>query len=401
MENQQKESAISKVPPEIWWPILYYAFVPKFVMDEVYEGNNWIADAESMACQSAPMRITKRKSQVCDLALVCKSWKHIVDQTNRRFVPVGIDKLTPEGFKEAWRMDIGDLVARSKFHDQLPKLVGAVVQWRALCMDAKDADHLSLLRFPHLRRLELYRNSSSDRRLSHPENLVGVLKNFKGALENLTWLEYRISGSMQAMVDDKVDSITLPNLQGLHYTIYHLFSLPYSRLILPSLCHLHIRAHAGPKELLPLRQLVEAYGQTLQSLNLDIHLEDTSRMPEDSYFPPWERVARLREFGLAAPALLHFPPLPSKHPLQIFAAQVWCVDGGLLSWLDSDNLKTIRLVNSRREAEGSLVPLDRTNMFWDSNRMRVIGPREMETLEAKARERGIILQSCSDPDGKL
>ncbi|KAG8800130.1 hypothetical protein FRC17_006958 [Serendipita sp. 399] len=406
-QSCQRKSAISKVPPEVWWHILYHALVPEFSMNEVYEGSDWIADARSMRRLPPSQRGIGLKWRILDLSPVCKLWKGIVDQIRRRFVPMGMtngDTLTDEMgrmnemVKRAWRVDAGRFVGLdSRFQVQLSDFAENDVQWRVLSMDDRDSKHILQLKFSQLRRLELYRNHSRFNLV--PENLVGVLKCFKGALETLTWLEYCTS-DWKRDINDAEKPITLPNLQVFHYTNYNNFSLPYDCLILPSLSHLHIYGYISPKKPLPLRQLIDTYGKTLQSLHLEIDSKDPSNITEDSYFPSWDKAPCLQEFGLAAPAVLRFPPLPSTHPLRIFAAQVWCVDDGLLSWLNSDNLKVIRLVNSKREADGSLVSLDRKNRLWDSNRMQMINPQEMEILEARAREKGVILQPCSDPDGR-
>ncbi|KAG8845088.1 hypothetical protein FRB91_002080 [Serendipita sp. 411] len=391
--DHQTETIMSRIPPEIWWKVFECLIVPKNFLETVYEGNNWIADAKEMEQIGPFQQMKEAKALVVTISLVCKTWKSFADSFSNRLRELGQEYSgdpTPQTIAIAQRVHIPSL------HAIIPHIEGRNVEWKAVVMRQEHARRLESVKRPNLRRLELF-YGGDENELFQANTLVEALK----PSTNITWLRY-YTGTLDFDAcndDDEGERIVLPDLQVLHYQGVGAFHLPYYRLHLPSLRHLYIFAHGfANREFIPLNSLITTYGSTLRSLSLEIISGGQLAIPDDQNFLDWINIPYLEELAIGAPVLLKFRPLPPTHPLRVFAAQVWRIDD-LLSWLDSNSLKVIRMLHAVKKPDGSLVSRHQDFVRWMSDKMREFSADEMEALEKKAKSKGIILQACWEPDG--
>ncbi|KAG8771306.1 hypothetical protein FRC20_003397 [Serendipita sp. 405] len=384
---------MSRIPPEIWWKVFEYLIVPKHFLETVYEDNNWIVDAKEMEQMGPHRQMKEAKALVVTISLVCKTWKSFADSFSICLQEFGLeysDNPTPETISKAQRVHILSLDAI------LPHIEEREVEWKAIGIRQEHAKQLEGVKRPNLRRLELHYSGDKNRDYQ-TDPFIESLKLFT----NITWLRY-YTGTIIFQAcneDDGGERITLPDLQVLHYQGVGAFHLPYYRLNLPSLRHLYIFAHGfANSRYIPLSSIITSYGSTLRSLYLEISSGGQLGIPDDPSFPDWTKVPHLEELAVDAPVLLKFHPLPSTHPLRVFAAQVWRIDN-LLSWLDSDNLKVIRFLHALKKPDGSLGTQHQDFARWTGDKMRELSAADMEALEEKAKLKGIILQACWEPNG--
>ncbi|KAG8790946.1 hypothetical protein FRC17_008831, partial [Serendipita sp. 399] len=335
-----QESAMSKIPTEIWLDILECVISSEHFFACRYSGGDWSRVAqEYFLLDYRVLEHRSRRRQIITLGMVCKTWKRFMDNIlSPRFVwiPKSIaDHTIIDDIVRAERVLVTDKTS------MLSELVGKWVHWRIFCGDLVELRGLEKTVHPDLRRLELvytyYSYSNTPIVPYNPHRLVESLSSFT----DIVWLGYRTSVSVRAdcTKDDGGPRITLPNLEVLKYHGESGFHLPFYRLNLPSLRHLAIRAPFNPDHLPVWQMMVDSYGKTLHSLYIQSFRGGFTFRPDTHpYFPNWEHVPHLRELGIDAPISLQFHPLPSIHPLRVFAAEIWGAED-LSSWFDSESLQ--------------------------------------------------------------
>jgi hypothetical protein len=176
---------------------------------------------------------------------------------------------------------------------------------------------------------------------------------------------------------------------------------PFHHLSLPSLQHLSISCHSsGATDTVSiLLENIVKYRQTLKS----IYFSEKGFFHRIGIFPAWSELPKLEELALEINGEPVFDSLPPLHPLRRIVVQQWSVDV-ISSWLDSTNMRHIRLLNGSKEFE--------TDLYGGS----LDNEAEMDRLFAKAKMRGISLEvsvnqkklaaprivtkrlACSDPE---
>ncbi|KAG8866079.1 hypothetical protein FRC20_009092 [Serendipita sp. 405] len=393
MDNQPN-SLISRIPPEIWWHIFDYVIVLEYLLDEVYEGDDWISYAAEVA-RAGPlttMCLAEKQRQI--IGLVCKSWNQIATLIKHRFVHLSsdyADELTPEVIKKAWYVYVWDLDLTF-----IIGLTGCEVEWRVLRIPYEYVKRMAGVRHPNLRKLEIVRRSEVFE-APQVDELIESLKQSTG----ITWFGFHTATSLSTLPcrPDKGQCITLKNLQSIHCISSGDLQFPYYRLDLPCLRHLYLSARPCQSDVFfPLHQLIEAYGQTLYSFYLEFPLKRPLITPSDPTFPDWAIAPHLQELAIDAPVHLKFHPLPSKHPLRVFAARIWRMDN-LASWLESENLKEVRILHAHRNSDGSLSPRYPYMVYWNIHSIGDISAAKMNILWETAELKGIKLRTCMQADG--
>ncbi|KAG8815517.1 hypothetical protein FRB91_008171 [Serendipita sp. 411] len=387
------EPSSSKIPLEILWKVFEEVFATEGLFATTYDGDDWTRDSRKLRfTDTESFKSCERQRRI--LRSVCKSWKYLSDTVGRRFVPLelydsnGKYSITDiDSIANTWRLYVGTSTKLP------PGLSGATVQWRILRVAQDVAEDVAQISHPHLRRVEIYFSDEGDTSYA-PDNLVGVLKSFV----NITWLRYLTNTNARhghCVKDDEGQTITLPHLQVLYYYGYGALHLPYYRLVLPCLRHLTIIAEISVDSF-PLRHLIAAYGESLQSLYIHAvssrrgHPRREELFPDydPEYFPHWNYVPNLRELSLGEFMLLEYYHLPPGHPLRAFTAQV-CKMGDLPAWMDSvENLRVLRMLRTERGSDGSLIRSDIG--------APILSSEDLENLEAKAAAKGIVIEMFSN-----
>ncbi|KAG8788475.1 hypothetical protein FRC15_004139 [Serendipita sp. 397] len=386
--------AISRVPTEIWWHILEYTIYFGDFFACAFEGDDWARVAEDYSrAVTWEWEFEEAKEQIRVLSMVCRSWKEFIQVVASRFRTIS-DNFTEEPGVEA--ITLAHRVHVTTKSQIASSFVGKSVDWRVICTRQEHAEDLGRISHPNLRKLQI-RYVSHTIRTFDGDKFVSSLAPFR----NIIWFSYETAAldCEDCTEDDKGQKITLPNLRVLQYYGMGGFHFPFYRLDLPSLRHLSIQAKFDPASFPVYQPIVEAYGKTLESLYIKAPWGGFAvTSPNHPYFPRWENVPRLRELALDSPISLHFHPLPRTHPLRIFAGQIWIVED-LSSWLDSENLRVIRMLHGSRERDGRLVHSGKDTFHL--HYIPDISSSEMQQLEEKAALKGIVLQSCSELGGRL
>ncbi|KAG9040598.1 hypothetical protein FS842_002962 [Serendipita sp. 407] len=378
--NHQRESVISRIPSEIWLEIFDHAIAHKYLVNELYDGDDWIGYATKAVPLSRHYRTKEAAKQRKCISLVCKSWNQIAMSSELLYVLLLQESATKPGLEtvmkaryayatNSWSIPMG--------------LAGREVAWRGLRIAfGQVVEQIRQVRCPNLRRLDIvYNNRQLD--TSDVDQLTETLKHFK----DITWFGFWSTDKVWPTLSDLPEGsqrITLGNLQSIHCISHGELLLPYYRLDLPALRHIYISAR--PRASFPLTQLVESYGKTLHSLYLDIDpLMRSTHLIFD--FPSWESVPHLRELAIGVYVRMKFEPLPLTHPLRVFSANLLNVSD-LSFWLESENLKEVRALHpdmAQYRIESGHVP----TTFLD----------EIRVLGEKARLKGINVQACQHPVG--
>ncbi|KAG8760582.1 hypothetical protein FRC14_002584 [Serendipita sp. 396] len=386
------DSAITTTPPEIWWSILEHTVGIGYLFADTIDGDVEAASPwdNSLGGHNYFRQFEKAKKQIFILGLVCKSWKQCVDSIASRFLI-----LKAPGNNKNWDMEVitaAQIVYAVSYKPLLPNLLEKLVQWRVLETTLDDAMEMRRIPHPNLRRLDLHdRYQKPVVPLFDANTLIYALS----AFSQITWFSYYTLSRYLAISGAEGPAMTFPNLRVLQYHSNGRPCLPYRRLILPSLRHLSIQISELDQGYYPLcKPILIGYGPTLRSISINVHsLGCLMYSDEGASFPDWSQVPQLRYLMFTAAISLIFQPLPRTHPLRVFAAEIWKIDD-LHLWLDSDNLREVRMLWAIWEPNGILVRKSRGRPCIDELAIRQgIDQYTMERLRVKAACRGIVLRT--------
>ncbi|KAG8835435.1 hypothetical protein FRC17_003334 [Serendipita sp. 399] len=370
--SDQTDPVSSRIPLEIWWKIFEDIFSLEDLFATTYDGDDWSRDAKKfLFTDTKGFKSAEEQRKI--LRAVSMYYR------DDKFTIMDTDAIA-----NTWRLYLGNSTP-------LPEsLHGLTVQWRVLRIAQNNVKNLDQISYPHLRRLDFYLGSKADIPYV-TDSFIDALKPFA----NITWLRYITNSRARGkhcLKDDEGEKLTLPHLQVLHYYSYDALYLPYYRLILPSLRYLAITAEI-PVDLFPLRRVIAAYGETLDSLHIHAKSSNSTHparddlYPDDdpAYFPHWNHVPHLRDLSLGEFIKLNYHPLPFDHPLRSFTAHI-CKMSDISSWIVSgENLRLVRMLRTARDDDnGGLVRTDNDSSILDRE--------QLEDLEAKVASKGLILE---------
>jgi hypothetical protein len=243
------------------------------------------------------------------------------------------------------------------------------VNWDILC-----AHPQLIAKFPPIShpRIERVRLMAIDDLPFNPVTFLLSLRRFS----EITWLDYEGKGIYTTLNSPEEDMprIFMPNLRIFYYRSSGFLQLPLSRIILPSLRYLAIHFWL-PSNDIALNDILLAYGQTLQSVVIQLYLP--SKDPEIIQFPPWHKLPRMQNLLLSRQWSIQFDPVPPTHPLKKLIARHASFEA-LPSFLDAANMRHLLLI----KADWT----DPRDLMLDRDEAKV---QDVGTLEEKAKIRGI------------
>jgi hypothetical protein len=361
-------SAVSLIPLEIWWMILDEVIDCPRYFATIYDGDDWANDSRAYTYRWDDEDYKESRVQIQTLSSVCRIWRQFTVQRRGRSLILDDNKIGDPyraRVKKARRVNITHTLDSSTL-----SLIGETVNWEIIRIRQTHANQLDTLSFPYLRRLIL---ASRDPIPFHKNLYLNCL----GSLVNLTWLQYsaRFSSLRFSLSND---TILLPNLRVLVYRMYRAFYSPSMVLRLPSLQHLSVRSNKSITILSNMAELLHPYAQTLKSIAISLNCNRRRKFQ----FLQWNELPNLQELILDGQIPLDFHPLPHDHPLSKFYVRHSDVKE-ISSWMDSDNLRLIRLLDARWD-HGALKS---SRGLWS------ISKSDMDQLLEKAETRGIQLEA--------
>ncbi|PVF98419.1 hypothetical protein CPB86DRAFT_784860 [Serendipita vermifera] len=305
------QSAVRRVPQEIWWIILDEVIAVPLVFDVTYEGESWAKDSKGSSMrrkENTSYAASENQRKV--IGSVCRLWQLFAISRKDRCVTLN----------ENWRQEIKrsskarHVAVCDNTLDRtflLDSTQGAGVNCEILRIDHLSAvEFASFIPHPRLRRLHL---SITDRLTFHFEKLLDLL----GMFTNLTWLH--CSTNVPGFLSAKgCTPVTLANLQVLVYECEEAFNFPLSDILLPSLQYLTIH-FSQSLDKVPINDLVMTYCQTVRS----IVLKGDSGGREDTIhynFPSWDNFPRLEELVLHYKWHVQFEAMLPDHSLRTLEA---------------------------------------------------------------------------------
>jgi hypothetical protein len=370
MANRAR-SAVSLIPLEIWWMILDEVIDCPRYFATIYDGDDWANDSRAYTYRWDENDYEGIRVQLQTIASVCRIWEQFSAQRRGRSLILDGDKIEDPykaRVKKSRRVSI-----TGTLNSNTLSLIGETVNWEIVKIQQTDANQLDKLSFPYLRRLIL----ASRDTIQFDKTLQ---LNFLGSLVNLTWLQYsaKFSSSRFALKSESNDTILLPNLRVFIYRMYRAFYFPSGVLRLPSLQHLSIRSNKRIIVVRNMAELLRPYAQTLISIAISLNCVRRRKFQ----FLQWNELPKLQELILDGQIPLYFHPLPHDHPLTKF----YVLHSGvtdILSWMDSDNLRLIRLLDAKWD-HGALKS---SRGLWS------ISKPDMDQLLEKAEARDIQLEA--------
>jgi hypothetical protein len=278
--SKRDESALQRIPREIWWMIL------DEILDEIitlisatsYEGNDWPEDSQLDTCNGFGGIMYKIwKERVEELGSVCRTWQAFAG--SRRYRVFDLDRVIPPD----WPLEMKRLLAKARFVLLDPKFRHQfrlnmlpdhenTVEWEALLISVPEAvSFAQTVSHPRLRRLNVvYRDWDKPLDLNSFLDMISMFP-------NLTWLSYRHYPNPFTMfltppVTEGRSPVVLPNLQVLWCNFDSHFEYPFKHIVLPSLRYLSI--HLGNLAVpVPLIDLFLTYCQTIQSIVIRTYMK--------------------------------------------------------------------------------------------------------------------------------
>jgi hypothetical protein len=338
------ESAIDRIPQEIWWDIFDHLIDDSMFFATTYTGTNWSKDAHEFMLLKEWDIYKILEKQRKTIGSVCRSWQLWAQSRKHRRIALDPQSKTFDldlkKAQTARRVSISANISQ----DIAPAFPSGV-NWEIVTLQQWQAADFASIPHPRLRRLQLsdIGGQTFDSNLS-----LDALSLFK----DLTWLNYRVNSDYDPVVPVDGDRlpITLPNLQALCYDSFNFFRFPLSHIILPSLQYLavHCDIHAN---YVPLNEILLTYGQTIRSVIIQAH-----RVPQDTHmvhFPPWNSFPKLEELVLSQQWSIHFEPVPQNHPLEKLVARHASLDA-LPSALEATNMRQIIILRAKWNKAGKL-----------------------------------------------
>ncbi|PVF98418.1 hypothetical protein CPB86DRAFT_797382 [Serendipita vermifera] len=378
--DYQKDSAVIRAPPEIWWKILdetIDADIP-LMFATTYEGNNWAEDSPWHMLMGKEHLYQGSEEQRKILGSVCRSWQAYARVRRNRHIELAPRRSYTDG----------DVVLNARHVTLWRGIIQYITpdlareaKWEILRIDQSSVPELLPL-LPHLRlrRLQLWTGKLQVFNLNH---FLGILS----MLNNLTWLEYEVndfpSQVSSAYPVTNRPHASLPNLQVLFYKTRELSAFPISFLTLPSLRYLsiHFSIMVGAVSLV---DLLLPFRQTIRSVAVRSIMPNEER--HTLHFPPWNDFPMLEELVLDKQWSVYFERPPACHPLRRLNVHHGTLHT-LSSILDAPHMREVVLQKARWTWAGGLVGDDEDYALnW----------LEADVLVNKAKNRDIKLEATWD-----
>ncbi|PVF98409.1 hypothetical protein CPB86DRAFT_797375 [Serendipita vermifera] len=387
------ESAISRVPREIWWAILEEAisqYNPLF-FSTVFNGSSWskYSSWRSFAVEDFWRRRNEKNRKI--IGSVCRSWQAFARSRRGRYFALKLDGRGElfqgiEGLPNARRVGLHHGVCQKLV--EFPHLTQGF-NWKIIEISQEDVQELALIPLPLLRRVQI----NSQRGF-----LLGPFLDGLSKFMDITWLEYEAFNPRDFIpIDIQRAPIVLPNLQTLWFklrgTFEFSFQLPFRYLILPSLRFLSFHMGDLPVQV-SLIDIISPYRQTLRPFTARVS-GSTGRLPPIQ-FPPWNAFPELEELAVDRPWIINFHPLPSKHPLRSLEAQHAGLDT-ISSFVRGENMQEILLQRTRWAHDGRLTG-EHEKMVMDKPGVdRLLAEAEVRRIAVKVSWDGRNLQPRRAP----
>jgi hypothetical protein len=374
--------AINQIPNEIWWDVFDDLIEVPMFFATTYTGDNWTRDAnESMVYDRLGLYFSL-ESQRKVIGSVCRSWQLWARSRRHRWVSLTSTQT------EIGRYLEGTFKARRVFIMILPiswpviqSVSGGDINWEIFSAHA----HL-VATFPPISPLRIRRIclAATGGLPSNPNTFLLALRRF---IKDITWLDYETHGGYGTpnSIDPNTPDVIMPNLQVFYYRTFGILQLPLSYITMPSLRYLAIHYWLRLNDI-PLNDIILAYGQTLQSVIIQVHSDYAA---ETVQFLPWNNLPRIEELVLSQWWSIQFEPIPPTHPLKKLLARHASFDA-LPSFIDAANMQKLLITGANWVSAGRLM--------LEGNLSKV---QDVSALEEKARTRGIrfaITSSGEDED---
>ncbi|PVF98393.1 hypothetical protein CPB86DRAFT_814769 [Serendipita vermifera] len=407
LTTRHNESAVHRVPIEIWWKILDNVIYGDnyLFLSTTFSGCDWseYATWTLVTYEGRFYRLSEKQRKV--VGSVCRSWQAFSRSRSNRYVSINLPRkheqspevetppqetppqetppqeTPPQRRRISFRSifstlfrskSIPHITSKDDLQDDWPQIVnksrqarrikvgfdlwerfgelfeemGYVADWEIVDVGRHEVMELSRLSLPRLRRLRLcvYDDFST----LNLNTFLEALSKFP----NLTWFEYEadVLRGQPVPIDEDKSPLLLPNLQVLWFKNRATFEFPFSHLILPSLRYLSLQIYELPSRI-PLLDLLSCYRQTLRSLTANVF--KTRGDDPVVHFPPWDEFPELEELVLDQQWTAYFQPLPTNHPLRRLDANYESTDV-IPSLLEGTNMRHIILRRAYWRPDGSL-----------------------------------------------
>jgi hypothetical protein len=371
-------SAIYRTPNEIWWDIFDDLIKVPMYFATTYTGNDWTRHAYESMESSGSKLYTSLEKQRKVIGSVCTSWqlwsrsrKHRCARLTDTMTTIGCYLDSALEARRVWMLPGSWTMIQPALRDG--------VNWEILSAHPQLIANFPPISHSRIRRIRLIANYDTP---SDSNILLLALGRFK----DITWLDYEVNPANGASnsIDAHIPHVIMPNLQVFYYRTSVPFQFPLSYITMPSLRYLAIHLLTRLDEI-PLRDVILAYGQTLQSVIIQVH--SIYNVTGTVQFPPWNKLPRLEELVLSQRWFIRFEPIPPTHPLKKLVARHASFDP-LPSFMDAASMQKLLISRANWVSPGRL------NLHGSLSEVQ-----DVSALEEKARTRGIrFATSRSDED---
>jgi hypothetical protein len=375
--NEENNTAVQRMPKELWWMILEEAIDVPLMFATTYEGNDWSNDAHTCLVATYPndlYRDSEKKRKI--IGSVCRSWQvFALYRKDRQFV---LENKAPFP---------GTRLNARRVHlrvdpEELHCAQGTILE----CEILASSHPLVITRFkelslPRLRRLQLWFSEGDP-------HFFDILHLFP----NITWLDCEAAYREIPAVKASWELPSLSNLQVLRYKCRISFIFPLCGILLPSLRYLYLHFFSHIDQV-PILDILLFYSQSVQFIVVRrFSLRKVAPIIE---FPSWTRFPRLKELELGRGWSIQFEALPPNHPLQKLSAQHETFDA-IPSLLEGKNMQKLTLQNAHWTTTGELMgrtvmDAERGAELWERAKVRGVqikvtekGKRTLDRDEALA-----------------
>ncbi|PVF93077.1 hypothetical protein CPB86DRAFT_819120 [Serendipita vermifera] len=375
--SDQKCSALSRIPTEIWWEVL-----ERVISAPLYLATDLCDDPLTLI--GGPNVIHKQNwdrdhfyLSLIVISQVCRSWREFVEARKCRSMDLCTSEIGQDSF------DMNDLVKAERVDlivddEELPQcFVIQPMGWKILSGPESQAKHMARIQCTNLRRFILVDLSGQIESFDANSFLSSI-----GMFTTITWFEYHVykyENNGPIPVEGERELVKLPHIKLLIWHTRFPVYFPFDYVILPSVQHfIAISMTKSPTHNVSMvLNMLKRCGRTLRSF----YLLAEGGGDEVGEFPPWSEVPHLEQFQVKANFEFNFHLLPPEHPLKRITVQHWSIDN-ISSWLDSPNMQYIRLLTKYMRFETSLYGPSLATQSKE---------QEMDRLFAKAKENDVYL----------